>query len=1528
MKRRLLAIFLSLTLMLSLVPSAWAENEGDAEPYGAEDTSAVESKDGLSGPCGATEDDTVAWALTKNNDSLYCVTKTTGDTTSWRFYEQEPDAEEGNSEEVQAYTLTISGEGAMADYARNTTPWGLALAAKLLNEETTDNNVSDFCSPHITRVVFTEGSNVTYIGAHAFRSTSIRSIVIPDSVKSIGAYAFIMCRQLESITAAGSNDNREFYVKDDVVYQPYDGGLALRFFPLAKWTGAYEIKDGVTALGSNSMQMAEFTSVTIPASVRSINSYAFNSSAIESVTFKGVPSFGTEFEDNELSPGAGAFSNCKNLPTINFPQNVTKLPNSLFSGDVSLKGFTIPDSVTEIGNSAFANTGITEIEIPAGVTTIGSGVFSTSAPAEGEAPVRTSIAVNFKKSSNLTSIGSACFDGLSYKATFDAEDTLASKVFSQAGYQISFYGQTLPEDENLVYGWADASSLMVVGLTEKGEKASSIAIPATATAGDDETYPVVGIGDSVFAGTAGDGAHANTTLKSVKLGANIEFIGGRAFRYCTGLTTVDFSEATKLERIGNNAFYDAKSVTAWDLSACTALTTVEDSAFLYGFGKTTTLRLPGSIESWGTDVISSAAVKVYVDVTSTTFTTLVSVLDKKSDKFTFGGETGVYENLAYETQYKNGEYTVTITGFASEATEKEEVVIPDEIKGMKVTAVAEKAFSDANGSYKQIKRVTIGKNVSQIGNYAFASSNGRTDGTLESVTFDEGVPVSVGTRAFQKYKNNFTTFDAGNRELTLGDNVFLGSSALTLINIPNVKSLGKGVFHGYENTAGTLIINGEAGCDPLTFKDYTSGDGTAAADSLKKATIYAVGDANKVKSEVEALGSIGSNILCLTNGGTLKNPPTNNTALARPVKAGYTFAGWYDNADFSGNAVTTPTAGKTYYAKWTMADSISLTADKTSVDYGTPITLTVAPTNSSWGYVWYKDANGDGILDRRTDTSINNNGNVLVLNNVSESGTYWAVVLDDNSTRTSNSVSVTINKADGTASVRLESWTYGKTAKEPVLTSDTNGINNVTYQYKVKGADDTTYSDTLPINACDYTVKATFAATDNYNEVTATADFTITKATYNMTGVKFEDASYTYDGSEKTLTISGTLPTGVTVAYENNKLTNAGSVTATAKFTIPDSDNYCAIDDMTATLTITKAKPTVSISAKPDSLRGGGKVTLTVTGVPEEGKVIVTCDNGITVDNVNGTYSAVLPNRTVDYTFTLNYTGVENGNYSDATDTCTVSVTRRSSGGGSSSSDRSYAVTAPSTKNGDVTVSPKNASKGDRVTITVTPDKGYELDKLTVKDASGNKLKLTDKGNGKYTFTMPGSKVTVSAEFVEEQAASIFADVPTDAYYAKAVEWAVKKGITNGKANGLFGSNDPCTRGQIVTFLWRAAGSPAPKGTAKVPADVLPGSYCYDAVAWALENGITNGLADGTFGVNNTCTRGQSVTFLFRAIGKLVDSKAEFGDVLTDSYYANAVAWAVENGVTNGIGDGLFGPDNSCTRAQIVTFLYRAYQGK
>ena len=267
-------------------------------------------------------------------------------------------------------------------------------------------------------------------------------------------------------------------------------------------------------------------------------------------------------------------------------------------------------------------------------------------------------------------------------------------------------------------------------------------------------------------------------------------------------------------------------------------------------------------------------------------------------------------------------------------------------------------------------------------------------------------------------------------------------------------------------------------------------------------------------------------------------------------------------------------------------------------------------------------------------------------------------------------------------------------------------------------------------------------------------------------------------------------------------------------------------------------------------------------------------------------------------------------------------------GDGGSDSTSMYAVLVAETVYGSATPNVTRASQGTRITVTVKPDSGYELGTISVKDASGNTVKITDKGNGTYTFTMPGSKVTISAEFVGARVGSTFADVPSGAHYAKAVEWAVKNGVTNGKANGLFGSNDPCTRAQIVTLLWRAAGSPEPKGTVSF-VDVSAGSYYAKAVAWAIENGITGGTGNGLFSPDATCTRAQSAAFLHRAAGSpAVNGSAGFSDVAADAYYARAVAWAVENGVTNGIGDGLFGPDNSCTRAQIVMFLYRAYQGK
>ncbi len=317
--------------------------------------------------------------------------------------------------------------------------------------------------------------------------------------------------------------------------------------------------------------------------------------------------------------------------------------------------------------------------------------------------------------------------------------------------------------------------------------------------------------------------------------------------------------------------------------------------------------------------------------------------------------------------------------------------------------------------------------------------------------------------------------------------------------------------------------------------------------------------------------------------------------------------------------------------------------------------------------------------------------------------------------------------------------------------------------------------------------------------------------------------------------------TEYSVKYSAN--TNVGTATATVKV----GDTVIG----TATFNIVKAKPTVSITAEPASLVGGGKVTLTVTGVPEEGNVTVTCDNGITVDSENGTYSAVLPNRTVSYTFTANYD--ESTNYTATSAKCEVSVTRRYSS-----------------------------------STTVTPEPTPE----------------------------PTPEETVK-----------FSDVSTSAYYYDAVKWAVENGVTDGVSATLFAPYESCTRAQIVTFLWRAAGSPEPK-TMSSFADVPASAYYAKAVAWAVENGITNGMTDTAFAPDATCARGQSVTFLYRALKGTASGSASFTDVKSDAFYADAVNWAVASDVTNGTSATTFSPNADCTRAEIVTFLYRAYQGK
>ena len=410
-----------------------------------------------------------------------------------------------------------------------------------------------------------------------------------------------------------------------------------------------------------------------------------------------------------------------------------------------------------------------------------------------------------------------------------------------------------------------------------------------------------------------------------------------------------------------------------------------------------------------------------------------------------------------------------------------------------------------------------------------------------------------------------------------------------------------------------------------------------------------------------------------------------------------------------------------------------------------------------------------------------------------------------------------------------------------------------------------------------------------------------------------------------TATLTPENATDAVVWSSNNtkiaEVSNNGTVTAKALGTATIT---ATVGSYTATCEVTVAVPVTGVSLDKEtmSLTAGSTGTLVATITPANAtnqNLTWTSDNEEVATVSDGVVTAVAAG-----TANITVTTAEGSK----TATCAVTVTRRSS---SSSSNPTYPITTPSkTENGSVTVTPKSAKRGSIVTITVTPDAGYVLDELTVTDKDGKDVALTKKSDTEYTFVMPAGKVEITPSFVKqaEEPSRVFVDVKTGDYFYDAVQWAVGKGITNGTSAETFSPEAPCTRAQIVTFLWRAAGSPVVNYAMDL-SDVAGDAYYAEAVRWALSEGITTGTSADQFSPDATCTREQAVTFLYRAASSpAVSGESAFEDVGAEAYYARAVAWAAQNGVTNGISQTLFGSGNDCTRAQIVTFLYRAQQGK
>ena len=1234
--------------------------------------------------------------------------------------------------------------------------------------------------------------------------------------------------------------------------------------------------------------------------------------------------------------GAYAFYGLEELQTVTFEGTTLETLGDFSFACYSeeLTSFEFPSSVKDLGRWALSLPGITTLAIPTSLKTIEECALTncTGLTAFTVAKDNTAFTVDngalfgtvdgsktliaYPIANNATSysipegttvIGAYAFNGAGNLTTITIPSTvttLQTKAFQNTGLTsisipntVTTIGtEILRNCKSLEYLYYDSMASLT---------GNTILENAGANA---ENGLTVVFGDSVttipanFAYSSNVSNNPRITAVSWKDGTSV---GEKAFYKCTALKVILVRAVSETSAptstIGNNAFTDVTATVfasrdISDLSLTQKIYPVNEEKAIEA-GSTTSIddfddlgllgTLSYTLASGGSDfTVSGNVVSLSTDPTSESATINVSLavngingsvslgsitLKYAGEKKTVTGTSGAW-GYSYE-YYSNvpSDGVLSLTSYTGSDTT---VKLPETLS----ITVGETSYNDisvsgvaSNFSATSVKTVVIPATIKTIADAAFSSSS------LEQVFFLPGSSCdSVGKTAFGAAR---VYCDAA-----LADALGEQGNTFTICDVIADVSGNASLVIAYL-TDGTLTLTGTG--KMINISPYNGAPWYSMRNSISAA---------KVDDGITYIGSYFLNDCTNVKTFTI---PSSVRSLALNALSSPSFDVVYINSSFSDSQ-----------GKYEYRYLANLKAD--TVVFGESVTSIPA-------YLLNDNKNVKKIIIKGSPTSIGSNI-------CQSTGSVTHIYVVDGTT--AQKITGPVANTNIVFVIGNGATVDEGTDKSEFSAVSKDGYIATWYEYDSSIAEYSGYSNKQPVTTvetgktyiavwatCNHRTKTYAAEGDKLTESCADCGHVFGTATVAA------PAELTYDGSEKAATVTTTSGwTGaapIPVYYSGDtKLksipTNAGDYTA--KVTVQGAT-------ASVNFTITKAAPTIDITAEPASLVGGGAVKLTVTtDAPAE--VVPTCEGVTVTKNTDGTFTAALPNETKTYTFKASYAGDDN--HKEATDTCEVSVTRRSSSGGSSSSGSSYAVSTPSTKNGDVTVSPKNASKGDRVTVTVKPDSGYEIGSVTVLDSKGNELKLTDKGNGKYTFTMPGGKVEVKATFVKAGETSPFVDVPADSYYFDAVKWAQKLGITNGKTDVLFGSNDPCTRGQIVTFLWRAAGSPAPKGTAKVPADVLPGSYCYNAVAWAIENGITNGFADGTFGVNSTCTRGQSVTFLYRALGTAPTTVNGFTDVAAGDFYAEAVAWAVENGVTNGTTDSTFSPSNGCTRAQIVTFLYRA----
>ena len=1450
MKRRLLASILSLVMVLSLLPvTALARGKDDVTLY---NTSEGEPQSELNGNCGANGDN-VTWTLT---------------------------GDEG------AYTLTISGNGAMADYATGgAQPWVNQRAG-------------------VEHVVI--GDGVTSIGERAFMGFSaLKDVVIPDSVTSYGTNAFHSCTSLSTLNI-GKNvssigqigiyldtamtvltidaQNDSYAVIDNWLYELNDDGTAYLW-----QVPAGVVKDAAT--------------ITVPDTIdwngKSYTVVGVGKANADSYTLAGAASVtSVDLSSNVKEIGANAFHGAVKLENIDISR-VAAIGTAAFKDCTKLTAATFADGLTTIGGNAFAGTGLTEVKLPAALTYLGKYVFSgcedlKTVIVKSDTLEICSAAFNADKKLEVLDLSAVKNLTLDIKDPLainrqdavllicyvagETQKTLLNNQFTDGTVAFAVTnGGTFPEGTVFESGKLATpvkGNSVFAGWYENADfSGSRVTVPEAG-----KTYYAEWVDGVQMAGVCGEAN--NKTKVQWELTQNSDAAGTYTLIISGTGNMADFNvPGSNVKGIwtetaeGVAPWYTALSAAADATNHSVPITKIEVEDGVTGLGnwafaytQVTEAKFTSSVTRYGICIYSKC-----LELTTVDWNGFEPVEVKLAE-----GDDGYFNGFAIPGNIFDSDSKLN-TCIVGGTTYVDTVAVPAE-----VVAVGTSGFYGT--AFRTVDFENNLPNVKQIGFYSFASMQ-----NLESLTIPGYMEFVLGGRN-NNLSNAFAEeFSATSLVVGEGMEVLPASVARewrsmqtlrlpsTLTNIGNSAFANAKQLHSVDMSkiVGPITVD-------ISFNTYKSASGEFPVDCIfyvNNSDVQSTLAKDNWGNRNNNSSSSSRVIYAVTDGGTFSDKTVFKAGeLATPEKEGYKFIGWYKDADFKtplGDEA--PVAGQTYYAKYGKSAELSTDiADKTFVVGADPVEFTISSM-----------ANADKDTKVRSYfTLVDANGN---------DAKSAIDTLDYLETSVSPNAWVDLKQFN---------FVFGPAAGYP-LTDNAESHFRVTFN-----------------KAGTYTLTVSCKDVDN-NNVVCSKTVTITVDPKSIAVPAADGTQFVYTGSAQTYNIAADAAYTVT----GNVQTDAGTYTVTVS--LKDKANTVWAGGTTAdkeyTFTIAKAAGSVTAPTAKELTYTGEAQELVDAGSSDTGTIQYRLDNG--------EYSENVPMATSAGTYTVYYKVIGDANHNDVAEesiTVTIAKAGQDKPAAPTLRDRSYtSITLNEVAGAEYSKDGGKTWQSPPEFTGLTSGTTYEF---VIRYAATDNYNASPASDAVKFTTRRHSSATVTPTPTPEPEptpddSSKFADVPANAYFADAVKWAVDKGITNGLTDTMFGPYESCTRAQIVTFLWRAAGSPEPK-TASSFTDVPASAYYAKAVAWAVENGITNGMTATMFAPDATCTRGQSVTFLYRALKGTASGSANFTDVKSDAFYADAINWAVANNVTNGTSNTTFSPNADCTRAEIVTFLYRAYQGK